>query len=221
MAIEVSLYPEPFTLFGVNVGLSVVVAWCMLAIVLVLLVLARIRINSFTDTPKGMQNVLELLVESITNFARSKVGSHADFMAPAALTFMLYVAMTTIVEVFGIPPATEDINCTFALGLCAFIATNAAGFHAKGLRGRIKSLATPSAVVFPIRVLTDCLAPCSMAIRLFANILVGGVIMQLIYGIIPVVLPAILSSYFNILHLMIQVFVFGLLSLSYAGEAVE
>ena len=53
------------------------------------------------------------------------------------------------------------------------------------------------------------------------NILVGGVIMQLIYKILPVVLPAVVSTYFNVLHVGIQTFVFGLLSLIYVGEAVE
>lgn len=91
----------------------------------------------------------------------------------------------------------------------------------RGLRGRLKNLASPSAVVFPIKVLTDCIAPFSMGIRLFANVLVGGVIMQLVYAVLPILLPAAVSSYFNVLHVGIQTFVFGLLFLTYTGEAVE
>ena len=60
-----------------------------------------------------------------------------------------------------------------------------------------------------------------MGIRLFSNVLVGGVIMQLIYAVVPIVLPAVIASYFNLLHVMIQTFVFGLLSLTYISEAVE
>jgi F0F1-type ATP synthase membrane subunit a len=45
--------------------------------------------------------------------------------------------------------------------------------------------------------------------------------MQLIYNVVPIVVPAVLSVYFNLLHVGIQTFVFGLLSLTYAGEAVE
>jgi F-type H+-transporting ATPase subunit a len=221
MSIEVSLYPEPFVIMGVNVGLSVVIAWCVLAVLLALLVFLRLRIRRFTKEPRGLQNALEMIVDGISQFAESKIGHHARLMAPLALTLMTYVSAVTLVELFGIPPPTEDINCTFALGLCSFIAVNAAGFSTKGFGGRIKSLATPSPVVFPIRVLTDCIAPCSMAIRLFANIMVGGVIMQLIYNVVPIVVPAVLSVYFNLLHVGIQTFVFGLLSLTYAGEAVE
>ncbi|NLG24218.1 MAG: F0F1 ATP synthase subunit A, partial [Clostridiales bacterium] len=82
-------------------------------------------------------------------------------------------------------------------------------------------MARPMAAVFPIKLVTDCIAPFSMGIRLFSNVLVGGVIMQLIYKVVPIVLPAIVASYFNILHVGIQTFVFSLLSLIYIGEAVE
>ena len=50
---------------------------------------------------------------------------------------------------------------------------------------------------------------------------VGGVVMQLVYQVVPLVLPAAISAYFNVLHVMIQTFVFGLLSLIYTSEAVE
>jgi F-type H+-transporting ATPase subunit a len=79
----------------------------------------------------------------------------------------------------------------------------------------------PVAAVAPIRVLTDCITPLSMAIRLFANVLAGSIIMKLIYAVMPVILPAALSAYFNVLHVGIQTFVFGLLPLMYMGEALE
>ncbi|MEG2703169.1 MAG: F0F1 ATP synthase subunit A, partial [Clostridia bacterium] len=60
-----------------------------------------------------------------------------------------------------------------------------------------------------------------IAIRLFANIMVGGIIMQLIYAVAPIIVPAIVASYFNVLHTGIQSFVIGLLSLVYVSEAIE
>ena len=134
---------------------------------------------------------------------------------------MAYVFFTTFVEIFGLPPATEDLNCTVALGICSFLMVNITGLKFTGVKGRLKNLSTPSPAVFPIKVMTDMIAPVSMGIRLFSNVLVGGVIMQLIYAVVPIVLPAVIASYFNLLHVMIQTFVFGLLSLTYISEAVE
>lgn len=219
--LEISLFPEEFYIFGVNVGLSVVIAWGVIAFLLVALVLLNLRIRRFTERPKGLQTVIEFIVEGMHNFAAGKVGHYADMIAPVTLTLMAYVFFGTFLEIFGLPPATEDINCTLALGIFSFIAVNVTGIRVKGVKGRIKTLSSPIALAMPIRMLTDCIAPFSMGVRLFSNVLVGGVIMQLIYKVVPIILPAAVGAYFNVLHVMIQTFVFGLLSLIYTSEAVE
>lgn len=218
---EISILPEPFTLGGVNIGMSVVVAWLALGLLILALLLLQKRIHHMEETPHGIQTVLELIVGGVYDFSYSRIGHAARQVAPLILTLMAYVTTTTIVEMFGLPPATEDINCTLALGLCVFIIVNIIAIHKLGIAGRFRSLARPIALMLPIRVLTDCVAPFSMAIRLFSNVLVGGVIMKLIYSVVPVFLPAALSSYFNLLHVGIQTFVFGLMPLIYVGEAIE
>ncbi len=222
MDLKVSLYPEHFYLFGINVGLSVVIAWGVLAILILALTAIRLFvIPRFQKTPKGIQNILEIAVDGVYNFAKNKVGHDAArFVAPMTMTFMTYIFFTTFVELFGLPPATEDLNCTIAMGLLSFITVNVVAIKCAGIKRRLKNLASPKAVIAPIRVLTDCIAPFSMAIRLFANVLVGGVIMQMIYALIPLVLPAAIASYFSVVHVGIQTFVFGLLFLTYVSEAV-
>lgn len=221
--LEVSLYPKPFEVFGVNVGMSVFIAWCVMALLLISLVVIHfLVVRRMKPVPKGAQNVVELAVDGIHRWAEGKVGHAADFVAPVSMTLMTYVFFNTVIEMFGLPPATEDINCTFAMGLCTFITVNVAGLKFRGgIRGRIKGLSTPSPIVMPIRILTDFIAPCSIAIRLFANIMVGGIIMQLIYAVVPIILPAVVASYFNVLHVGIQTFVLGLLTLVYVSEAIE
>ena len=221
--LNVTLFPTPCYVFGVNVGLSVVMAWCVMALLLTGLVLLNILVvRKMKPAPTGAQNYVELVVDGIHRWAEGKVGHAADFVAPVSMSLMVYVFFNTIVELFGLPPATKDLNCTFAIGLCVFITVNVSGFKFRGgLRGRIKGLCNPSAIVMPIRILTDLIAPCSIAIRLFANIMVGGIIMELIYMVVPIILPAAVASYFNVLHVGIQTFVVGLLSLIYVSEAID
>jgi F-type H+-transporting ATPase subunit a len=219
---DVNIYPVSFEVFGVNVGLSVVVAWCVLAVVIGLLVLANLYIRRrFSERPKGLQNVLEMVVSGLEKWAKDYVGDCAPLIAPITLTLMIYVFSTSIIELFGLPPATSDFNCTLGLGISCFLAVNVTGVRYRGLWGRAKRLFRPNPAVTPIRLLTDLITPFSMGIRLFANILVGSVIMEMIYSIAPVVLPAAFSSFFTVAEIGIQVFVFGLLSLIYTSEAVE
>ena len=220
--LEVSLYQKPFYVLGVNVGLSVVTAWCVLGLLLIVLVVLNLCVvRHMKAKPSGVQNLLELAVDGVYRWSKGKVGEAAEFVAPVVMTLMCYVFFTTVIELFGFSPATEDINCTFALGVCTFLLVNVTGLKYRGVKGRIAGLCNPSPVVMPIRILTDFIAPCSIAIRLFANIMVGGIIMQLIYSVVPLVLPAIVASYFNVLHTGIQTFVLGLLALVYVSEAME
>ena len=209
-------------LLGVNIGESVVIGWGVtLFLLIVLLLINRLVIAHFRLRPKKFQLALETIVGGVYKWAEGKVGKCADFIAPVSLTLMLYVFSATIVELFGLPAATEDFNCTLAMGLCCFVAVNITAIKFHGVKGRLKNLCSPSPIVFPIRVLADLIAPVSMGIRLFANVLMGGVVMQLIYRVAPIVVPAIFSSYFTLFDLAIQTFVFGLLSLIYTGEATE
>ena len=222
MEVSVNIYPVPFEVFGVNVGQSVVLGWGVLAVLIPLLVLANFYIRKrFSERPKGLQTVLEMMIGGIEKWARGYVGESAPFIAPLTLTLMVYVFFASIIELFGLPAATGDINCALALGLTCFIGVNVTGFRYRGLKGRLAGMCHPSPVVFPIRLLTDFITPFSMAIRLFANILVGAVIMEMIYHLMPVVVPAAFSSFFTVFEIGIQVFVIGLLSLIYTSEAVE
>jgi len=210
--------------FGVNVGLSVVIAWCVMALVLTgLFLLYFLVIRRMKPVPKGGQNVVEMMVDGMHRWSEGKVGhAAADFVGPVAMALMVYVFFGSIIEMFGLPPATKDINCTFAVGLCSFITLNVAGIKFRGgVLGRIRGLSTPTPIVLPIRILTDLISPCSMAIRLFANIMVAGIVMELIYDLVPIILPAVVASYFSVFDTGIQTFIIGLLTLVYSSEAIE
>ncbi len=218
---EINIMPERVNIGGFEIGVSVFVGWGITILLLIALFLLNKRTKSFTERPKGLQRYMELIVGGIYSWSKGKVGEQADRVAPVVLTLMAYVAAATLIEMFGFPPATDDLSCTLALGLSTFILVNITALRALGLKQRLKRMASPNAMVFPIKLLTDCVAPFSMALRLFANVLVGGIVMKLVYAVVPVVLPAILSAYFNIIEAAIQTFVFGLLSLNYINEAIE
>ena len=62
---ELEITPQPFYIGGVNVGQSVVVAWFVTALLIILAIVVKIRSRNFTEVPKGLQNLLEFGVETI------------------------------------------------------------------------------------------------------------------------------------------------------------
>jgi F-type H+-transporting ATPase subunit a len=127
-------------------------------------------------------------------------------------------------ELLGIRPPTADLLMTFSMATITFCMINYYGIKEKGVKGRIKSLASPSAVILPIRILTDVAIPVSLACRLFGNMLGGMIVMDLLkiaLGPNGIGLPPVAGLYFNVFHPLIQTYIFVTLSLTFINEAVE
>ena len=128
------------------------------------------------------------------------------------------------VELLGYRAPTADITMTFALALITFILINYYGIKKKGVVGRIKSLAKPTPVVYPMKIVSDLAVPVSLACRLFGNMLGGMIVMDLLYyalGSAAIGIPSVLGLYFNLFHPLIQTFIFVTLTLTFINEAVE
>ena len=84
------------------------------------------------------------------------------------------------VELLGVRPPTADIVMTISLALVTFVLINYYGIKKRGVGGRLKSLAQPSPVIFPMKLLRDVAIPVSLACRLFGNMLGGLIVMDLL-----------------------------------------
>ena len=67
----------------------------------------------------------------------------------------------------------------------------------------------------------DFIKPLSLCMRLFGNVLGSFVIMELLKLIVPAVLPAVFSCYFDIFDGLIQAYVFVFLTSLFIKEATE
>ena len=108
-----------------------------------------------------------------------------------------------------------------ALGICTFIMINYITIRHKGIKYRVQSYLKPMAAVAPVKLLSDLAVPVSLACRLYGNVLAGMIVMELIYSVTTILIPPLISLYFNVFHTAIQVYIFVYLSLSYVGEALD
>ena len=129
-----------------------------------------------------------------------------------------------LTELFGKRPPTADLIVTLSMGLCTFFLINYYGIRLKGFGGRIKTLASPSPVIMPMKMLSDVAIPVSLACRLFGNMLGGMIVMDLLknsLGGYAVGVTSLAGLYFNLFHPLIPTYIFITLSLTFIYEAVE
>lgn len=84
-----------------------------------------------------------------------------------------------------------------------------------------KEFCGTNSIILPINIMEIFIKPLSLCMRLFGNVLGSFVIMELLKLIVPAVLPAVFSCYFDIFDGLIQAYVFVFLTSLFIKEATE
>ena len=223
--LDFSLMPERFQVFGINISSTVIYTWIAMVILITAAIILRLTVFRYPkDKPNGAQNALEAVVEAVGKYTNAQSHEPGEFLCSYILTIAFLLVTSAFLELFRIRPPTADINITFSLALMTFLLINVYGIKRKGFIGRIKSLASPTPVVFPFRLISDMAIPVSMACRLFGNMLGGMIVIDLLYNALgsnAVGIPSVAGLYFNAFHPLIQAFIFVTLTLTFINEAVE
>ncbi|MBQ7614920.1 MAG: F0F1 ATP synthase subunit A [Butyrivibrio sp.] len=198
---------------------SVVVTWGLMVVVIVAVILLtrNLKVHSISKR----QAAVESAVVWLRGLAVSMLGEEAAGYSDYIITVLIFIALSNMVGLFGFTPPTMDLNVTIALAVMSIVLVELAGILKKGPGGWLKSFAQPMAVIAPMNVLELVIRPLSLCMRLFGNILGATVIMELIKHVVPILLPAALSLYFDLFDGIIQAYVFCFLTSLYIKEATE
>ncbi len=123
----------------------------------------------------------------------------------------------------GFTPPTSNLNVTLGCALAVFLYFNYQGLQENGW-GYIKHLAGPvwylSWLIFPIEVISTCVRPVTLSIRLMINMAVDHLVATIFLGMIAFLLPIPLM-FLAIIVILVQTLVFCLLTSIYIGLATE
>jgi F-type H+-transporting ATPase subunit a len=204
---------------GIPVYESIVVTWIIMAVVLVLcLVFVR---NLSVEHPGRKQIALESVVSGLFKFFEDTIGEHGKQYVPYLISVIFYLAISNLIGLLGFKPPTKDLNVTAALAGMSILLIEVAGVRAKGFKGFLKSFAEPVPFIAPLNVMEIFIRPLSLCMRLFGNIFGAFVIMELLKMVVPIIVPAVFSCYFDIFDGLMQAFVFVFLTTLFISEAVE
>lgn len=141
---------------------------------LILILLIAIGIRRLQVVPKGRQNFMELLVETLYGLPEMVMGPRGRQYAPFICTFFLYILLMNLLGL--VPPfrsGTASLSITVGLALAAFIATQYYGFKAHGI-GYLKHFLGPVWWMAPflvfLELLSEFIRPVSLSFRLYGNI---------------------------------------------------
>ena len=221
----------------------VVMLWiaALLCIVTTLLALrAHNRRTREGKAPSGFGNGLEALVLYLRNeVVLPNVGAHGNGYVPYLLTLFFFILFANLL---GLVPygatATGNISVTATLAIVTFIVIEFAGMKAQGKAYINTIIFWPhdmslgmklfiSPILTPIEIMGKLTKPFALAIRLFANMTAGHIVLLALISLIftfgswlLVPVPILMALGISILELfvaLLQAYIFTLLSSVFIG----
>lgn len=198
--------------------------------------------------PKGIQNFAEASVDFVEHgIAEEIMGHAAKPYVPLFVSIFFFVFFNNI---FGVipgmqMPATARMAVPAMLAILVWLVFNIAGMKEQGVGAYWKNVLFPPGVpkalyvlVTPIEFLSKIIvAPFSMAVRLFANVLAGHILLvtfavlaQTMFsadsfalkpiGLLPLLMLVLMTG-FEIGVAFLQAYIFTLLAAVYIGGAIH
>ncbi|MGN1223486.1 MAG: F0F1 ATP synthase subunit A [Ruminococcus sp.] len=206
---------------GIPVHESIVVMWGIMAVIMIAVLLLT---RNLKIVPGRGQALLESAVTWVNNFLEGNMGKAGRPYFAYLGTVLLLLGISNLVGMFGfgIKPPTKDINVTVAFALLSIILIEVSTFRAQGgLKGFLSSFTKPMAIMLPINIMELGIRPLSLCMRLFGNVLGAFVVMKLIEHVCGLIIPMVLSMYFDVFDGLIQAYVFVFLTSLFMAEGME
>ena len=242
---------EPVHIGGLALQLSPTKHLVMLLVAATLCVLAlvgaaraHVRQTKAVGHPQGPATLIETLVLYMRNeIILPNVGPHGEGYVPYLLTTFFFILFANYLGVLPYAStATGNISVTATLAIVAFLVTEISGIIALG-PGYLntifywnKELGPVMRVLLflimtPVEILSKLTKPFALAVRLFANMLSGHIVVLAFIGLIFTfgsvligLAPLSMAIGVMLLELLVaflQAFIFTLLTSSFIGQVRE
>ncbi len=246
---------QPFVLGGQDVSFTNSSLWMAIAV-------AAIGVFLFVGTarpqlvPGRWQAAVEYLYDFVRKMLDDNVGPEGRRFAPLIFAIFMFVLVCNLLGMIpwvGAFTPTSHITVTLGLALIVFITVCVVGFARHGLhffslfwpagdpvfKGSAASISGKLVLglfVFTIELLSFLSRPFTLAIRLFANMTAGHVLLKVfgtfvvtlgsfgalpyVFGILPLGVTVALTA-LEVLIAVVQAYVFALLASLYLNDAVN
>ena len=167
------------------------------------------------------QNLLEIVVTGIEKQIEDVGLPHPEKYLGFLGTLFLFIAtaaLGTVIPGYQIP--TASLSTTAALALSVFVAVPLFGIEEQGVDGYLASYVEPTFIMLPFNIISELSRTLALAVRLFGNMMSGGMIIGILLTITPFIFPIVMTA-LGLLTGMVQAYIFSILAAVYIAAATR
>lgn len=234
------VYLPHFELFGLDLSITRHVLFMWLGSILLFIVMTRVaKAYKSSMVPKGFTNFWELFIVFVRDeIAKPTIGKGFEKFLPYLLTAFFFILFGNFLGLIPFSATfTSNIAVTATMAIFTFLVIQIGGMRNNGAFGYFKGL-IPHGVpgfLLPIMIIVELLGllskPFALAIRLFANMTAGHIVIYALISLLFVmqnymwaglVVPMALFIYgLELLVALLQAYIFTMLSGLFIGMAVH
>jgi len=208
-----------FYIYKLPVSEALLWTWIVMAI---LSIASFLLTRNLEKIPRGAQHLVEAAVDGISNLVSGDLGPEGKVFVPLILMVTSFVFLSNLIGVVpGAFSPTEDLTTTVVLATIVFVVGHVAAIVKKGFFTWLKGFFEPYWFLFPINIVGEISQVLSHSFRLYGNIFGGGILLGIVYMLVPYVLPVPLMAWFGVLMGAIQTAVFTMLAIAYIQMKLE
>ena len=204
----------------VNINLTLVTTWVLMIILVTTSVLITRRLRTDIRISRW-QCVLEMLVTGMNQQIREIGLKNPEKFIGFIGTMFLFIAFSNLCIIFpGYVPPTSSLSTTAALAISVFLAVPIFGIAESGIGGYLRTYVQPTFIMLPFNIISELSRTLALAVRLFGNIMSGGLIVAILLSIAPLLFP-VLMTVLGLITGIIQAYIFSILATVYIAAATQ
>ena len=171
--------------FDISINKAVVMMWVVVSLAAVFMVIAG---SARKLVPGKLQSIAELMVDFIRSMILDTMGKEGMRFFPLIATLFLFILFCNLIGLIpGSYTVTSQIIVTAVFSCVVYGISLVMGFLIHGIKflGILVPPGTPGwllPLMIPIELMSQLARPISLAVRLFANMTAGHVILGVLFG---------------------------------------
>jgi len=215
----------------ISINKAVVMMWVVVGLISILMIMAG---SARRLVPGKLQSLAEMMVDFIRGIILDTMGKDGLKFFPLIATLFLFILFCNLIGLIpGSYTVTSQIVVTAVFACTVYALSLLMGFLLHG--GRFLGILVPPGtpgwllpLMIPIELISQLARPISLAVRLFANMTAGHVILGVLFGLavsgglLIGWLPFVFTIAMNGLEVgiaFIQAYIFTVLTCVYLGDA--
>lgn len=203
-----------------TINLTLVTTWVLILVLAIGAKLITRKLTSGIEISRW-QCVVEMIVTTINNQIKevglAKPEKYIGFIG----SLFLFIGVANLCIILpGYTPPTASLSTTAALAISVLLAVPFFGIEKEGIRSYLKTYLQPTWIMLPFNLISEITRTLALAVRLFGNVMSGGMIVAILLTISPFIFPVIMNM-LGLLTGMVQAYIFSILATVYIASALQ